>query len=903
MTDRPAPADPTPGSPPAPSYPVQWEADVLLADGAVVHIRPSGPDDTDAIRAMHSRLSPRSLYLRYFSVVTEPNEAQLRVFTDVDHVDRVGLVALSGGDVIAAGTYYRNGPADTAAGETAEVAFLVEDGQQRRGLASILLEHLAAAAQERGIRRFTAEVLADNTSMLRVFADAGYTVSREYDSGVVDLGFDIAPTDASRAVQFAREHRAEARSIARLLAPRSIAVIGASTDPCKLGHAALVNLLRANFAGPVYPVNPDTVSVQGVRAYPSVLDIPDEVDVAVLAVPAAGVADVVEGCRAKGVRGLVVMTAGFADADQAGADAQREMVAVARANGMRLLGPNCLGMINTDPVVRMNATLAPIPPAPGRIGFFCQSGALGIAILADVASRGLGLSSFVSAGNRADVSGNDLLQYWVGDDRTDVVLLYLESFGNPRKFARLARTLARSKPVIAVKSGRHAMVTPGLAANSAHLPESTVATLFEQSGVIRTAGLTTAFDVAQLLVAQPVPRGDRVAIVGNSSALGILALDFCLDAGLRVVEDGPIDLGVDVPPAVLAEAVRATVQRSDVDALVVAWVPPVAAPGTAHADALRQAAAGSEIPVVSVFFAVDGLPEHLTVRDAEGRVERGSVPSYRTLERAVGALAHAVTYGAWLRRPVGQIPDLPGIDRARARARMTVFRGDNPGERPLTDIELTELLECYGIPMVPYRAIASAEEAVAAADAIGYPVVLKSFDQSLRHRVDLSGVRLGLADADEVGAAYEDLSAIAGPWLYVQAMAPAGRAELSTAFTISTDPSFGALVSFGIAGVSTDLLGDTAYRAVPLTDTDAADLIGAPRAAPLLRGYRGAQPVDTAGLVDVALRLSALADDRPEVRRLELLPVLVGPGGVAVTSATAVIGPPPERSDARRRLR
>src|SRR5450755_4270875 len=477
---------------------------------------------------MHARLSARTLYLRYFSPVSTVSEQKIAIFTDVDHDSRVGLVAELGGEMIAAGTYHRDPVGDT---DAAEVALLVEDSQQGRGVGSILLEHLAAAAQERGIRRFTAAVLGQNTTMLRVLVDAGYTVRREYASGVVDLVFDIEPTEKSRAVMTAREHRAEARSIARLLSPRSIAVIGASNDPAKLGHIVLENLLRGKFCGPVYPVNPDAVSVQGVRAYASVSDIPDPVDLAVVAVPASTVAEVVQACRAKQVHGLVVMTAGFADAGLDGADAERQLVALARGAGMRVLGPNCLGLVNTDPAVRMNATLAPVVPPPGRVCFFCQSGTLGIAILADAAARGLGLSTFVSAGNRADVSGNDLLQFWHGDDRTEVVLLYLESFGNPRKFARLARVLARTKPVIAVKSGRHATLTPAPGPHSPQLSGAAVASLFAQAGVIRTETLAAAFDVAQLLSTQPVPVGDRVAVIGNSPALGMLGVDACLYAG------------------------------------------------------------------------------------------------------------------------------------------------------------------------------------------------------------------------------------------------------------------------------------------------------------------------------------------------------------------------------------
>jgi len=904
------PASPSVTEAAAPPYPQEWEADVLLADGGVVHIRPSRPTDADEIRAMHSRTSARSLYLRYFSVVTQISDKQVELFTKVDE-NNAALIAELAGRIIAAGTYHRNLKGDT---DSAEVAFIVEDSQQRRGLGSILLEHLAAAAQERGIRRFTAEVLSENVQMVRVFIDAGYVVNREYDSGVVDLVFDIGPTEKSRAVVISREHRAEAKSIARLLAPRSIAVIGASNEPTKLGHAVFLNLLRGNFAGPIYPVNPEALSVQGVRAYPTVTDIPDPVDLAVVTVPASTVAEVVNACQDKGVHGLVVMTGGFADVvtgaanaavaggNQAGIDAQRHMVAVARAAGMRVIGPNCLGLVNTDPAIRMNATLAPIVPPPGRIGFFCQSGALGIAILADATSRGLGLSSFVSAGNRADVSGNDLLQFWHGDDRTEVVLLYLESFGNPRKFARLARVLARTKPVIVVKSGRHT-VTPGLAASSAPLSEAAVATLFEQSGVIRTPGLTAAFDVAQLLSTQPIPAGNRVGIVGNSSALGVLAVDFCLDAGLQVPDDAPIDLGVSVSPADFGAAVRAALTRTDIDALVVAWVPPVAIPGSAHAAALREAVAGATVPVVTTFLAVDGLPEHLSVQDADGRAGRGSVPSYRTLERAVSAIAYAVTYGAWLARPPGMVPDLPGIDQSAAHTALAGMRQPTDPERALTDQELRTLLKCYGIELVDFQSVGSAAEAVTAAARIGYPVVLKSFDESLRHQLDQSGVRLGLSNSEQVKAAYDDLSAVAGPWLYVQAMAPRDRAVVATEFRISADPSFGALISFGIGGVATELLDDRAYRAVPLTDADAADLIGAPRAAPLLDGYRGTRIVAREPLIELALRLSVLADDLPEVSQLQLLPVLAGPSGIAVTSGTGRIGPRPAQPDARRRLR
>ena len=505
-------------APPEPDYPRHWEADVVASDGGVVHLRPMLPGDADAILAFHARLSERTRYLRYFGPYPHIPVRDLERFTVVDHHARVALVAWLGDEIIAVGRYEgRFGQDSTEVEGPAEVAFVVRDDHQSRGLGSILLEHLTAAARERGVRRFEAEVLAENGQMVRVFRDAGYQISREFAEGVLHLEFDIDPTERSMEVRGAREQRAEARSVHNVLHPRSIAVIGASTDPSKIGHAVLLHLLRGNFAGPVYPVNPEARSVRGVRAYPAVTDIPDDVDLAVIAVPAAGITEVLDSCLAKGVKALVVLSAGFADAGPDGVTAQHRLAEEARAHGMRVVGPNALGVANTDPQVRMNATLAPTMPAAGRVGFFSQSGALGIALLGTAAERGLGLSTFVSAGNRADLSGNDVLQYWQTDPATDVVLLYLESFGNPRKFARLARRLGRTKPIVAVKSGRWNETSAESAA--APVDESRVQALFEHSGVIRVQNVTQMFDTAQLLAYQPLPAGGRVAVVGNSTAL------------------------------------------------------------------------------------------------------------------------------------------------------------------------------------------------------------------------------------------------------------------------------------------------------------------------------------------------------------------------------------------------
>jgi len=906
----------TPAHPPAgdgedrpAGYPAQWEADVLAADGGVVRLRPVRPDDADLIVGLHSRLSERTRYLRFFGAYPRIAPHDLHRFVHVDYDDRVALVAEFGGEIIAVGRYDRIG-----SGSDAEVAFVVEDAHQGRGVGSVLLEHLAAAARERGIRRFVADVLAENARMLRVFLDAGYSATREYADGVIHLAFPIGPTETSQAVAFERERRAEARSIERLLTPRSVAIAGASTDPGKAGSVVFANLFGYGFQGPLYPVNPGSRHVASVRAYPRVSDVPDEVDLAVVAVPAAAVAAVVADCAGKGVRTLVVLSAGFGERGEAGRAAERELVAAARSAGMRVVGPNCLGVVNSDPAVRLNATLAPHVPGRGRVGFFCQSGALGVAILETAARRGLGLSTFVSAGNRADVSGNDLLQYWDGDPATDVVLLYLESFGNPRKFARLARRLARRKPVVAVKTGRYG-TAPGPAFRSEALPDESVQAIFEASGVIRVDSLASMFDVAQLLAYQPLPRGRRVSAVTNSSALGVLVVDACLSSSLTVAGDGPVDVGADASADEFAAALRSTV-NGETDAVVAVFVPPLSTLGEDYARVLAEVAGepavAHRVPVLSTFLGVEGVPAALRRSDPAGIAGPGSVPSYPTPERAVQALALAVRYAEWRRRPQGKLPELADIDAAAASAVIDAVLAGAPEGRYLDPAEAARLLGTYGVPVEPRIGARSAEEAVAAAGQLGYPVALKSTASALRHRQDLGAVRLDLADPDAVRAAwtaladFESSAADAAPGadsapVEVQRMATPGVATL---VTVSDDPSFGALVSFGVGGLATDLLGDRAYAAVPLTDRDAADLVRAPRAAPLLFGYRGSQAVDVAALEDLLLRVSRLAEDAPEMLMLRLEPVLVAASGLAVLSAAVRVGPVRGRIDpGPRRLR
>ena len=956
MTSTSAPPDgvPSDGAQPdgalpeaGPGYPRHWEADVLASDGRIVHLRPILAGDAAALVRMHESLSDRTRYFRYFGPHPRISPAELERFTVVDHHSRVALICVIGDEIVAVGRYEGlpgdGGPGGTTGtpdADSAEIAFVARDDHQGRGLGSILLEHLAAAARENGLRRFEAEVLAENHTMVRVFRQAGYQVSRAYEDGVLHLEFDIDPTEQSVAVRDAREQRAEARSVHNVLHPRSVAVIGAATDPSRIGYAVFTNLLRADFSGPVFPVNPDARSVRGVRAYPSVTDIPDEVDLAVVAVPADGIDQVMESCRAKGVSALLVLSSGFADAGADGTVAQRRLVAEARAHGMRVIGPNALGVANTDPEVRLNATLAPDVPGRGRAGFFAQSGALGIAILAAAKECGLGLSTFVSAGNRADVSGNDLLQYWQTDPSTDLVLLYLETFGNPRKFGRLARRLARTKPVVAVKSGRHADPDAAIDAGVAPIDDGSVRVLFEQAGVIRVDTLSELFDTALLLSYQPLPAGSRVAVVGNSTALGALVCDALLDEGLELAS-APTDVGADATPEQFAAAVRAALVHTSTvetpaadptgypdgdepsagepsagepkgdapsagavappaDALIAVFVPPVATPGAAYARALRTAVAGLTTPVVAVFLAAEGVPAELAVPGPDGAPGRGSIPSYPSPERAAAALAKVHRYARWRSQPVGDFVCPDGIDAERARALVAGIGATEP--RILTDVEALELLTCYGIAVTEYRLVEGVEAALAAAIELGYPVAVKAVGDRWHHRADLVGVRLDIVTETGVRRAHAELTRLTGQdTVYVQRMAPKG---MSCVLEVTDDPSFGSLLSFGLSGVATELLGDRAFRAVPLSDVDAAALVMAPRAAPLLTGYRGSEPVRLAALEDLLLRLGRMAEDLPELRALSLDPVLASAEGAFVTGTRVVLGPPPTRADSGpRRLR
>ncbi|WP_030422941.1 GNAT family N-acetyltransferase, partial [Streptomyces sp. NRRL F-5065] len=658
-------------SPDRHEYPAHWEADVVLRDGGTARVRPITVDDAERLISFYEQVSDESKYYRFFAPYPRLSAKDVHRFTHHDFVDRVGLAATIGGEFIATVRYDRIGAGGTPASsrpapgggppppvsDEAEVAFLVQDAHQGRGVASALLEHIAAVARERGIRRFAAEVLPANTKMIKVFTDAGYTQKRSFEDGVVHLEFDLEPTDRSLAVQYAREHRAEARSVQRLLQPGSVAVVGTGRAPGGVGRGLLDNLRGAGFTGRLHAVNhaftEDLEELDGVPAHRFVREIDGPVDLAVITVPAAQVPEAVADCGEHGVQGLVVISAGYAESGPEGRERQRALVRQARSYGMRVIGPNAFGVINTAPGIRLNASLAPEMPRAGRIGLFAQSGAIGIALLSRIQRRGggvtgvTGVSTFVSCGNRADVSGNDVLQYWYDDPDTDVALMYLESIRNPRKFTRLARRTAAAKPLVVVQGARHGGAAPqGHAVRATRLPHATVSALLRQAGVIRVDTITELVDAGLLLARQPLPAGPRVAILGNSESLGLLTYDACLSEGLR--PQPPQDLTTAASPADFHAALSRALADDTSDAVVVTAIPTLgegSAGDAALAEALRSAAATVPgKPVLVVHVELGGLAEALSAAASTAPQAAAPDDSRPAAERAVRALAEAVSY-------------------------------------------------------------------------------------------------------------------------------------------------------------------------------------------------------------------------------------------------------------------
>jgi acetyl coenzyme A synthetase (ADP forming)-like protein len=893
-----------------------WDCDVVLADGATVHMRAMAPDDEPRLARMYEALSADSVYYRFFSPVPRATATALEMnrLGTAGHDTRVALL---GDEIVAAARY------DVVSPGVAEVAFVVADEHQGRGVGTLLLEHLAVLARAKGIHTFAADTLPNNAKMLGMFAAAGWARESRFEDGTVRTRFSIEPSAESSAAIAGREHVAEAASMARLLAPRTVAVIGASREPGKIGYAVMQNVLRQGFRGVVYPVNPTASSIAGVPAYASVLDIPEPVDLAVVIRPAAEVLGVVDECARKQVHAIVILSSGFAEMGADGIALQRAIVTKARANGMRVVGPNCLGVANTDPAVRLNATFAPTAPVEGNVAFLSQSGGLGIELLSQAAARGIGISEFVSVGNKGDVSGNDLLQYWEDDPRTGVILLYLESFGNPRKFARLARRVSMRKPIVAVKSGRTTAGSRAASSHTAALASSDVAVdaLFRQAGVVRVDTLEELLDTAQLLAAQPVPRGARVAILGNVGGPGILAADACDGAGLDVVElspptieavralvtpgvtvCNPIDLGAAATPEMFASALPAVLDDPQVDAVIVIYASPVVTDAGAVARAIASSAntAQTDKPVLACFLGRLEVADELR-GDGESR---RTIPTFAFPEAAARALGRSAGLAAWRERPVGTVATLEqlGVDPlAVDGARALIADRLDPADPERADLWLDEadcgaLLRTFGVPTIESRRVRDAAGAAEAAAEVGWPVVLKVGSAKVVHKTDLGGVTLGLDTPDAVRDAFDEMSARFGDGMdgaVVQRMAPPG---LEVIVGVTQDPLFGPLLLYGLGGVTAELLADRALRILPVTDEDAHELVRSLRASPLLFGYRGSPALDAGALEELIVRVARLALEVPEITEMDLNPIIVHEKGVVAVDAKVRCAP------ARRRM-
>ncbi len=875
--------------------------DHVLRDGTLVRIREIRPDDDDRLLAMWDRTSVESRRLRFHGHFNMTPETVKR-FTHLDPDDEFAVVATTGRDrerILGVARWIRGPEPDHA-----EFATLVEDQQQGRGIGSALVREVAKVAYEVGIRTLTGDILAENSRMLRLVRDIGFEHDdrREMSNVRSDMALSLSETFLRAVDESDRE--AARNSLNRFFSPKSVAVVGASRDVTSIGGMVFAHLLRGGFNGVVEPVNATADVVQSVRAHPSLSDLPDAPDLVIVCVPADAVAGVVDEAGRLGVKAVCVVSAGFAEIGGPGSTRQDELIDIARGHGLRIVGPNCMGVMNAGADVRLNGTFSSTFPRPGRVALSSQSGALGLAVIEHVEELGLGLSTFVSVGNKADISGNDLLLYWEEDDDTDVILLYLESFGNPRKFSRIARRISRSKPIVAVKSGRTGAGERAASSHTAAVSTGDVAVeaLFNQTGIIRTDTLAELFDVAAVLATQPLPSGHGIGIVTNAGGPGILAADACESSGLSVpsftadlrerLEDflpdeagttNPVDLVASATAPGMARAARVVAESGEVDAVLMIFVETGT---TSGADVARELVAACEamsapVPIVTVFMSTRTRPTALA---------EAGIPNFRFPEDAARALGRVAAHAHWRSRPLGSVVRPDGIDAERARTivESAITTAGDTGERGtwLTQSASQELLAAYGIPLARSQIVTSGEEAAAAQRAIGAEVALKV--AAPIHKTDVGGIELGLDSPDAAAAAVDRLTARleaagvaehAGTWL-VQEMA----AGIEMVVGVNHDPQFGPLVVTGLGGTLVELVRDVSVRVTPLTDRDVDEMLDGLRMRPLLDGYRGSPPADIEALRDLLLRVGAMVEDLPEIRELDINPVFVRPRGEGVVA-------------------
>jgi acyl-CoA synthetase (NDP forming)/GNAT superfamily N-acetyltransferase len=874
------------------------DVDTLASDGRIIHIRDIRPSDLVELVSLNDRSSDESIYLRYFSPNREAAQRYVTKITEADD-DRRALGAFERGQLMGLGVIERTGA------KTAEFALLVADECHHCGIGTLLLEHLIAEARGIGIERFVADVLATNTQMIQVMRDLGFAPVTHIEHGELHVEFALELDNRVVTAIGERERRANVASLRPLLEPRSIVIIGAGQRPGSAGHEVLRNVLAAGFTGPVHVVNPNRDTVLGVRCVPSVADLPVGIDLAVIALRAPLVPETLRECGMRGVRAAVLFGAGFGETGPDGAKLQDAVLDIARDYNIRLVGPNCIGVVNNDPAIRLDATFGILPHRPGPLAVLAQSGAYGIALMEAADQAGLGVSQMVSVGNKADVGGNDLLLAWEEDPHTRVIGMYLESVGDPRRFARIARRVARSKPLIAVKSGRTEVGQRAGRSHTAAAASSDVAidALFHSSGVLRVHSMQEMVDAARVLSGQPLPAGPRLAIVGNSGGPCILAADAATEAGLQVVEldeatldvlgelgaplQNPLDLGAAADAAQVTPVLRAVLASPSVDAVITVFTRIAIADTQAINEVVRTAAldAGKPVVAVSTGDPAAGMPEPGT---------EWTLPIFTFPEPAAAALGLAYRYAQISATPIA-LPRRPaGIDVAAARA--TAAAALEEGRDWLTADESYRLLSAYGLPVPGQAVVNNADAAVAAAAAFGYPVVAKLATPGL-HKSDVGGVRVGTADEAELRAAVRDFDAIGGApgqQVLLQPMVAKGTELIVGAVH---DPQCGPLVMLGAGGVLTDILGDRSFGFAPLTEHDAEQVLGRLRSARLLDGFRGAPVVPRSAVIDVLVRVAALADDVPEIAELDLNPLICRTDGLSAVDARIRVAVPPQHPD------
>jgi acetate---CoA ligase (ADP-forming) len=874
---------------------------LILRDGTTAAIRPSEPTDAPRMQEFVDRLSPESRRHRFFSESTPSIDVIAALCDSSNPRSQLTLIVVRASEgtlrIIAAGSYWAK------EAHTAEVAMAVDDGFHGKGLGTLLLERLAMLAIRHGFTRLWAVTHAENLAMREVFRESGFTTHEAYEGDDMEVELSLIPTATTVTRAEVRERLATTASLRPFFHPQSVAIIGASRDPKSIGFRLLEALTTNHFHGPIYPVNPKATEITGVRTYPSLRDVPGPVDLAVIAVPRDSALSVVDDCAAKDVRALVVITAGFAEVGADGAALQKQLAEKVRQHGMRMIGPNCFGLMNTDPNVQLNATFTSLFPPPGRVAMSSQSGALGIATLAGARRFHLGISSFVSIGNKADVSSNDLLQYWEEDPVTDVILLYLESFGNPRRFARLARRVSRRKPIIAVKAGRTQSGRRAASSHTAALAASDVAVdaLFHQAGVIRADTLEEMLALAAGLAAQPLPSGRRVGIITNAGGPAILCTDACEAGGLNVPElsdrtkaelaaflpstaalNNPVDLIASATPTQYGKATETLLAADEIDALIILYMSVTVADTAGIAQGIQRGIAngrktGAKTKPVLIGWMAEGDVDRVFFLPTE------TIPTYSLPESPALVLSKAATYAEWQQQPLGMVPEFDDLELSAAQ-KICATALSQRGVGWLTTEETRSLLSAMRLPAQSGGVAHTADEAVALARKNGYPVAVKLASRQIVHKTEIGGVQLNLSDERAVRNAFESIKAHLVHTSQLEAMEgvlvqPMVTGGVEVMVGVTHDPLFGPLIAFGLGGIHVEILGDVRFRITPLTDRDATAMVREIKGYRLLTGYRGHPAADVEAIEDLLLRISRLVEEIPEISDVDLNPIFALPPG------------------------